>query len=221
LRKLPRSGSRFEHWLLRHPCSIPTVEQLRPYRKDRCMCDGQESLEDTDSSLIPDRRVNCRMLQSGMFLDFTKGHWLRCTESLSGRRSALEMRVMTQDRRDGVELADDLPNYEVIRQVHVSLSPLGSRWSRRPENTLGKTVRKVAVTICRGPRLAPIHDACPNLAQSGCAARLDECPLLGEQRHVVKKAGTREPIAPAHSRRARRGPPPLSGARLSQSRKPV
>jgi hypothetical protein len=23
-----------------------------------------------------------------------------------------EMRVMTQDRRDGVELADDLPNYD-------------------------------------------------------------------------------------------------------------
>jgi hypothetical protein len=53
------------------------------------------------------------------------------------------MRVMTQDRRDGVELADDLPNYDghsgkfMLRLIAAWIA-MGLR---RPEITLGKTVR--------------------------------------------------------------------------------
>ncbi len=47
-----------------------------------------------------------------MFLDFTGGHWL----SMFRNRFAtgvppLEVRIMTKERRAGVELADDVPNY--------------------------------------------------------------------------------------------------------------
>jgi hypothetical protein len=56
----------------------------------------------------------------------------------------LEMRVMTEERRGGIELADDLPNYDghsgkfmlklITAWIAMSL--------RRPEITLGKTVRR-------------------------------------------------------------------------------
>jgi hypothetical protein len=52
------------------------------------------------------------------------------------------MRVMTQDRRDGVELADDLPNHD--RHSGKFMLRLIAAWIamrfRRPEITLGKTV---------------------------------------------------------------------------------
>ena len=56
----------------------------------------------------------------------------------------LEMRVMTQDRRHGVALADDLPNYDghsgkfMFRLIAAWIA-MGFR---RPEITLGKAVRK-------------------------------------------------------------------------------
>ena len=52
----------------------------------------------------------------------------------------LEMRVMTQDRRDGVALADDLPNYDgrsgkfMLRLIAAWIA-MGLR---RPEITLGR-----------------------------------------------------------------------------------
>jgi hypothetical protein len=52
------------------------------------------------------------------------------------------MRVMTQGRRDGVELADDLPNYSA--HSGKSMLRLIAAWIamgfRRPEISLGKPV---------------------------------------------------------------------------------
>ena len=56
----------------------------------------------------------------------------------------LEMRVMIKDRRMGVELADDLPNYS--GRSGKFMLKLVAAWIamglRRPEITLGKTVRR-------------------------------------------------------------------------------
>jgi hypothetical protein len=109
------AGSRFEQLP-----SAPSV--LNPdggtdyvlYRKDRVHCvSGQESLR--EHRLKPDsptRRVIATCCNSPMFLDFTRGHWLTMYRNqFPAGAPPLEMRLMTQDRPDGVELADDLPNY--------------------------------------------------------------------------------------------------------------
>jgi hypothetical protein len=56
----------------------------------------------------------------------------------------LEMRVMTRERRVGVELADDLPTYtghsgKFMLELIAAWIAMGFR---RPEITLGKTVRR-------------------------------------------------------------------------------
>ena len=84
------------------------------YRKDRVECStGQEHLE--EHRLRPDsptRRVVATCCNSAIFLDFTKGHWLTIYRNrFPAEAPPLEMRVMTRERRGGVELADDLPNY--------------------------------------------------------------------------------------------------------------
>ena len=57
---------------------------------------------------------------------------------------ALEMRVMTKERRVGVELADDVPNYsghsgKFMLKLIAAWIAMGFR---RPEITLGKTVHR-------------------------------------------------------------------------------
>ena len=84
------------------------------YRKDRVRCvAGQERLQEhrlTPAS--PTRRVLATCCNSAMFLDFTKGHWLSMYRNrFSDGAAPVEMRVMTGDRRSGVELAQDVPNY--------------------------------------------------------------------------------------------------------------
>jgi hypothetical protein len=84
------------------------------YRKDRLQCvTGQEYL--TEHRLKPDsatRRVVATCCNSAMFLDFTKGHWLSMFRNrFAAGAPPPEMRVMTAERRAGVELADDVPNY--------------------------------------------------------------------------------------------------------------
>jgi hypothetical protein len=54
------------------------------------------------------------------------------------------MRVMTEERRGGIELADDLPNYDghsgkLMLKLITAWIAMGFR---RPEITLGKTVRR-------------------------------------------------------------------------------
>jgi hypothetical protein len=80
-----------------------------------------------------------------MFLDFTKGHWLTMYRNrFPAAAPALEMRVMTKERRPGVALAGDVPNYG----GHSSkfLFKLIAAWIamgfRRPEIIWGKIVRR-------------------------------------------------------------------------------
>jgi len=84
------------------------------YRKDRVRCvRGGERLEalrlKTES---PTRRLVAACCNSAMFLDFTKGHWLTLYRArVPEPVPPLEMRVMTANRREGVMLPQDAPNY--------------------------------------------------------------------------------------------------------------
>jgi hypothetical protein len=114
------------------------------YRKDRIQCVmGQEYLE--ERRLKPDsptRRVVATCCNSAMFLDFTKGHWLSMFRNrFPTGAPPLEMRFMTRERRVGVELADDVPNYsghsgKFMMKLIAAWIAMGFR---RPEISLGKT----------------------------------------------------------------------------------
>jgi hypothetical protein len=118
------------------------------YRKDRVQCViGQEYLE--ERRLKPDsptRRVVATCCNSAMFLDFTKGHWLSMFRNRFPAAGAppLEMRIMTGERRAGVELADDVPNYsghsgKFMFKLIAAWMAMGFR---RPEIAWGKAVRR-------------------------------------------------------------------------------
>lgn len=85
------------------------------FRKDRVRCvRGQDDLH--QHRLAPDsktRRVVATCCNSAMFVEFTKGHWLTLYRKRlpPEDQPPLEMRVMTKDRRAGVEFADKLPSY--------------------------------------------------------------------------------------------------------------
>ena len=80
-----------------------------------------------------------------MFLDFTKGHWLSMYRNrFPTGAPPIEMRVMTNERRVGVALADDLPNHggrsgKFMLKLIASWIAMGLR---RPEITLGKTAHR-------------------------------------------------------------------------------
>jgi len=112
-------------------------------RKDRVRCvTGQAYLE--EHRLKPEsatRRVVATCCNSAMFLDFTKGHWLSMFRNrFATDAPPLEMRVMTAERRAGVELADDLPNYaghsgKFMLKLIAAWIAMGFR---RPEISWGK-----------------------------------------------------------------------------------
>ena len=116
------------------------------YRKDRVQCVmGQEYLE--EHRLKPDsptRRVVATCCNSAMFLDFTKGHWLSMYRNrFPTGAPALELRVMTKNRRPGVALANDIPNHSGFSGKF--MLKLIAAWIamgfRRPEIRWGKAVR--------------------------------------------------------------------------------
>jgi hypothetical protein len=117
------------------------------YRKDRVHCViGQQYLE--EHRLRPDsptRRVIATCCNSPMFLDFTKGHWLSMFRSrFLIDAPPLEMRVMTKERCGGVELTDDLPNYnghsgKFMLKLIAAWVAMGFR---RPKITLEKTIHR-------------------------------------------------------------------------------
>jgi hypothetical protein len=84
------------------------------YRRDRVVCvKGSEHLQEL--RLKPDsptRRMVATCCNSAMLLEFTKGHWLTMYRGrFPGDAPPIEMRVMTRDRPQAVQLADDVPSY--------------------------------------------------------------------------------------------------------------
>jgi hypothetical protein len=83
------------------------------YRKDRISCvRGGELLE--EHRLKPDsatRRMVAGCCNTAMFLEFSKGHWLSLYRDRLASPPPLEMRVMTADRPEGVELPQDISNH--------------------------------------------------------------------------------------------------------------
>jgi hypothetical protein len=141
------AGRRFEQLASAPPVLNPDGgTDFVLYRKDRVECAmGQEYLE--QHRLRPDsptRRVVATCCNSAIFLDFTKGHWLTIYRNrLPTEAPPLEMRVMTHERRGGVELADDLPNYS--GQSGKFMLRLISAWIQmgfcRPKISLGSVRR--------------------------------------------------------------------------------
>ena len=85
------------------------------YRKDRVSCvKGGDLLEERRlKAESPTRRMFARCCNTGMFLDFTKGHWLTMYRGrLPDDIPPATMRMMTADRPAGEPLPDDgLANY--------------------------------------------------------------------------------------------------------------
>ncbi len=84
------------------------------HRKDRVLCvKGGEKLQ--EHRLKPGsttRRMVAGCCNSAMFLEFSQGHWLSLYRGrLSEGAPPLEMRVMTKNRRAGVELDAAVPSY--------------------------------------------------------------------------------------------------------------
>jgi hypothetical protein len=139
------AGRRFEQVAAAPPVLDPdSGTGFVLYRKDRVRCvAGQEHLEEHRlDPASPTRRVVATCCHSAMFADFTKGHWLSIYRNrVSEVAPPLDMRVMTKERRAGVELADDMPNYSG-RSGKFMLKLLAA-WIamgfRRPEIGLGRT----------------------------------------------------------------------------------
>ena len=114
------------------------------YRKDRVQfVTGQKYLEERRlKPASPTRRVVAMCCNSAMFLDFTKGHWLSIYRNrFPAGVAPLDMRIMTNERRVGVQLADDAPNYsghsgKFMLKLIAAWIAMGFR---RPEISLGKT----------------------------------------------------------------------------------
>jgi hypothetical protein len=141
-----KAGANFEQLPSAPPVLNPTGgSDYLLYRKDRVRCvTGQEHLEEHRlKPTSPTRRVIAACCNSPMFLDFTRGHWLTMYRSrFPADAPVIDMRIMTSERRDGVTLGDDLPNYE--KHSGKSMLKLLASWAamgfRRPEVTMGKPV---------------------------------------------------------------------------------
>ena len=87
------------------------------YRKDRVqVAQGAGHLREYRlKPESPTRRVVASCCGSPMFVDFTPGHWLTIfRDRLAGPAPEPQMRVMTKDRPEGVELPDTIPAYDTM-----------------------------------------------------------------------------------------------------------
>jgi hypothetical protein len=85
------------------------------YRRDRIAClKGSEHLQEFRLKPgSPTRRMVATCCNSAMLLDFTKGFWLTIyRQRFPGDAPPIEMRMMTRDLPQGVQPADDVPNYK-------------------------------------------------------------------------------------------------------------
>ncbi len=87
------------------------------YRKDRVkIVHGAHNLR--EYRLKPDsptRRVVASCCGSPMVLDFAPGHWLTIfRDRMTGPAREPQMRVMTKDKPEGVELPNDIPAYDTM-----------------------------------------------------------------------------------------------------------
>jgi hypothetical protein len=144
------AGRRFEALAYAPPVLDPdSGSGFILYRKDRVQCaTGQQYLE--EHRLKPDsatRRVVATCCNSAMFLDVTQGHWLSMYRNrFPAGAPPLEMRVMTNERRTGVELDDNLPNYggrssKFLLKLIAAWIAMGFR---RPEIAWGKNAQRVS-----------------------------------------------------------------------------
>jgi hypothetical protein len=113
--------------------------ELVLWRKDRVRClRGAELLR--EFRLNPGsktRRVVAGCCNAAMFLDFTAGHWVSFYRDrfLPDIRPPVELRVMTRDRRPGVEFTDALPSYAgqtggFMRRLLLAWAAMGFRTPR-------------------------------------------------------------------------------------------
>jgi hypothetical protein len=87
------------------------------YRKDRVkIAHGAHHLREYRlKPESPTRRVVASCCGSPMFLDFTPGHWLTIfRDRLSGRAPEPQMRIMTKDKPEGLELSNAIPAYDTM-----------------------------------------------------------------------------------------------------------
>jgi hypothetical protein len=114
------------------------------YRKDRVQClAGSEYLrEHRLKPHSPTRRVFASCCNSAMFLDFNKGHWLSLYRNrFAAGAPRVQMRIVTKERRPGVEFSDGLPSTaghsgKFLRKLLIAWIAMGFR---RPDIALGKT----------------------------------------------------------------------------------
>jgi hypothetical protein len=117
------------------------------YRKDRVQCAmGLEYLKEHRlKPASPTRRVVAACCNSAVFLDFTRGHWLSMYRNrFPTGAPPLEMRVMTKDRRAGVDLSNDIPNHSgfsskfllklIVARIAMGLRRTDISWGKRPRN---------------------------------------------------------------------------------------
>jgi hypothetical protein len=108
------------------------------YRKDRVkIAQGAHHLrEHRLKPESPTRRVVASCCGSPMFVDFTPGHWLTIfRDRLSGQAPAVQMRVMTRDRPEGLELSNAIPTYETLppRLMFKLIAAWAAMGFRRPK----------------------------------------------------------------------------------------
>jgi hypothetical protein len=108
------------------------------YRKDRVKIarGGHHLREYRLKPDAPTRRVVASCCGSPMFLDFTSGHWLTVfRDRLSGQAPEPQMRVMTKDRPEGLELSNAIPAYDTLppRLMLKLLAAWAAMGFRRPK----------------------------------------------------------------------------------------
>lgn len=92
------------------------------YRKDRVQCvKGEELLQDYRlKPTSPTRRVVATCCNTGMFLDFQKGHWFSMLRTrFEGAAPKLDVRIQTQFLPEGAVDPGDVPSYRTYSKRFV------------------------------------------------------------------------------------------------------